>query len=175
MSKKNIEKKKNDDILEDDEKKVDDENKQQDIKKQKEDEDIVKLNDLLLRTTAEFDNYKKRTQKEMVQKYNVGVIDTVKKFIDVLENLERALENLKEDNDIKKGIEMTLNQFNTALTDLKVETVNPLNDVFDPNFHNAVMHIEDSSLPHNTICEVFRKGYKIGDKVIRFAMVKVAN
>jgi len=143
--------------------------------KETENDEVTKLNDILLRTAAEFDNYKKRTQKELVQRYNSGVVDTVKKFVDTLENLERALEACKEDNEIKKGIEMTLNQFNGILSTLKVEAIDPKNELFDPNFHNAVMHIEDSEFEANTVCEVFQKGYKIGDSVIRFAMVKVAN
>ncbi|MGL5972862.1 MAG: nucleotide exchange factor GrpE [Oscillospiraceae bacterium] len=136
---------------------------------------IHDLNNNYLRSVAEFDNLKKRTQKEQTQTFNNATAKTVKKFIDVLDNLQRALEFCKEDNEIKKGMEMTLEQFNKGLKALNVEEIDPLNQKFDPSLHNAVMHIEDETFENSTVCEVFQKGYKIGDSIIRFAMVKVAN
>ena len=129
-----------------------------------------------LRTMAEFDNYKKRTAREQVSTYNKAVGDTAKQFLDVFDNLERATSACTdENNELKKGVDLIVTQFNGVLSKLKIETISPLGEVFDPNFHSAVMHVEDENFENNTVCEVFQNGYKIGDNVIRFAMVKVAN
>lgn len=138
---------------------------------------ISELNDSFLRTAAEFDNFKKRTEKEKSQIYNNATINTIKEFLDVFDSLEKAGEICENqpDHDVSKGIILTINQYKKAFEKLNITEINPLNDVFDPSMHNAVMHIEDDKYDKNIVCEVFQKGYKINDNIIRFAMVKVAN
>lgn len=137
-------------------------------------EELEALKDRLLRTTAEYDNYRKRTSKEKENIYTDACEDILKEMLPVLDNLERALTVDGSAEDFKKGIDITVKQFNTSLEKLGVEEV--LTDgEFDPNLHNAVMHIEDDNLGKNQIAEVFQKGYKKGNKVLRYSMVKVAN
>lgn len=137
-------------------------------------EELEALKDRLLRTTAEYDNYRKRTIKEKENIYTDACEDILKEMLPVLDNLERALTVDGSAEDFKKGIDITVKQFNTSLEKLGVEEV--LTDgEFDPNLHNAVMHIEDDNLGKNQIAEVFQKGYKKGNKVLRYSMVKVAN
>ena len=131
--------------------------------------------DSYLRLAADYDNFRKRTIKEKEQSYGNGKADAVEKLLPVYDNLERALNQPTEDEAYKKGVEMTMTQLTEILTGLGVEIFGAVGDAFDPNFHNAVMHIEDESFGENTICQVFQKGFKIGDKVVRFAMVQVAN
>ena len=131
--------------------------------------------DAHLRVAAEFDNFRKRTLKEKEQSYGNGKADAVEKLLPVYDNLERALNQPTEDEAYKKGVEMTMTQLTEILTGLGVEIFGAVGDAFDPNFHNAVMHIEDENFGENTICQVFQKGFKIGDKIVRFAMVQVAN
>ena len=131
--------------------------------------------DAHLRVAAEFDNFRKRTLKEKEQSYSGGKADAVEKLLPVYDNLERALKQPTEDEAFKKGIEMTMTQLVGIFSGLGVEIFGNEGDAFDPNFHNAVMHIEDENLGENTICQVFQKGFKLGDKIIRFAMVQVAN
>lgn len=130
--------------------------------------------DKLLRITAEYDNFRKRTAKEKEGIYTDACEDVLKNILPVLDNLERAATVNGSIDDIKKGIEMTIRQFKESLEKLQVDEISTT-EGFDPNLHNAVMHIEDSSLGENQIVEVFQKGYKRNSKVLRHSMVKVAN
>lgn len=132
------------------------------------------LKERLLRLTAEYDNYRKRTSKEKEGIYTDACTDVLKEMIPVLDNLERAISVEGNVEDIKKGIEMTIKGFKTSFEKLGVEEIDA-NGEFDPNYHQAVMHIQDENLAANSIAEVFQKGYKRGDKVIRYTVVKVAN
>ena len=131
--------------------------------------------DQFLRLAAEYDNFRKRTQREKDGIYQDAVADTVKKFLPVYDNLERALHHETADEAYKKGVEMTLTELVKILDALGVKPFGEAGESFDPQRHNAVMHIEDESLGENVIAEVFQTGFAHGDKVIRFAMVKVAN
>ena len=131
--------------------------------------------DAHLRVAAEFDNFRKRTIKEKEASYGNGKADAVAKMLPVYDNLERALNQETTDAAYKKGVEMTMNELVKIFTSLGVEIFGNVGDAFDPNLHNAVMHIENEELGENTIAAVFQKGFKIGDKVVRFAMVQVAN
>ena len=131
--------------------------------------------DAHLRVAAEFDNFRKRTIKEKEASYGNGKADAVEKLLPVYDNLERALNQPTEDEAYKKGVEMTMTQLVGIFSGLGVETFGNVGEEFDPNFHNAVMHTEDESLGENVISQVFQKGFKLGDKIIRFAMVQVAN
>ena len=131
--------------------------------------------DAHLRLAAEYDNFRKRTLKEKEASYGNGKADAVAKMLPVYDNLERALNQPTEDAAYKKGVEMTMTELVKILNGLGVEIFGNAGDAFDPNLHNAVMHIDDESLEENTIAQVFQKGFKIGDKVVRFAMVQVAN
>ena len=131
--------------------------------------------DQYLRLAAEFDNFRKRTIKEKEASYGNGKADTVAKLLPVYDNLERALLQETADAAYKKGVEMTMAELVKIFTGLGVEIFGEPGDSFDPELHNAVMHIENEELSENTIAAVFQKGFKIGDKVIRFAMVQVAN
>ena len=133
------------------------------------------LTDTHLRLAAEFDNFRKRTVKEKEAAYGHGKADAVEKLLPVYDNLERALNQHTEDEAYKKGVEMTMNELVKIFTNLGVEIFGNVGEEFDPNLHNAIMHTEDESLGENTISMVFQKGFKIGDKVVRFAMVQVAN
>ena len=131
--------------------------------------------DAHLRVAAEFDNFRKRTLKEKEQSYGNGKADAVEKILPVYDNLERALNQPTEDEAYKKGVEMTMTQLVGIFSGLGVEIFGNVGEEFDPNFHNAVMHTEDENFGENTICQVFQKGFKLGEKIIRFAMVQVAN
>ena len=131
--------------------------------------------DAHLRVAAEFDNFRKRTLKEKEASYGNGKADAVEKLLPVYDNLERALNQPTEDEAFKKGVEMTMTQLVGIFSGLGVEIFGNVGDGFDPNFHNAVMHVEDENFGENTICQVFQKGFKLGEKIIRFAMVQVAN
>ncbi len=131
--------------------------------------------DSYLRLAADYDNFRKRTLKEKEQSYSGGKADAVEKLLPVYDNLERALNQPTEDEAYKKGVEMTMTQLVGILTSLGVEIFGNVGDAFDPNLHNAVMHTEDEALGENTVSQVFQKGFKIGDKIVRFAMVQVAN
>ena len=131
--------------------------------------------DSYLRLAADYDNFRKRTIKEKEQSYGNGKADAVEKLLPVYDNLERALNQPTEDADYKKGVEMTMNQLVSIFTGLGVEIFGNVGDAFDPNIHNAVMHTEDESVEENTITQVFQKGFKLGEKIVRFAMVQVAN
>ena len=131
--------------------------------------------DAHLRVAAEFDNFRKRTIKEKEASYGNGKADAVEKLLPVYDNLERALNQPCTDEAYKKGVEMTMTQLVGIFSGLGVEIFGNVGEEFDPNFHNAVMHTEDESLGENVISQVFQKGFKLGDKIIRFAMVQVAN
>ena len=131
--------------------------------------------DSFLRLAADYDNFRKRTVKEKEASYGNGRADTIGKLLPVYDNLERALNQPTEDAAYKKGVEMTMNELVKIFTGMGVEIFGNVGDGFDPNLHNAVLHIDDETLAENTISQVFQKGFKIGDKVIRFAMVQVAN
>ncbi len=133
------------------------------------------LNDKYLRICAEYDNFRRRSQKEKDNLYGDIKADTVQKFLPVYDNLERALKQGTEDEAYRKGVEMIMTQFNTTLEKLGVKKIESLGKTFDPNLHNAVMHVDDEEQGENVIVEVFQDGFMIGEKVIRFAMVKVAN
>ena len=131
--------------------------------------------DSYLRLAAEFDNFRKRTVKEKEASYGNGKADAVVKLLPIYDNLERALNQPTEDAAYKKGVELTMNELVKILNGLGVEIFGAPGDAFDPALHNAVMHIEDESLGENVIAQVFQKGFKLGDKVVRFAMVQAAN
>ena len=131
--------------------------------------------DQFLRLAAEFDNFRKRTIKEKEASYGNGKADTIAKLLPVYDNLERALNQETSDVAYKKGVEMTMTELVKIFNGLGVEIFGNVGDGFDPELHNAVMHIENEELGENTIAAVFQKGAKLGDKVIRFAMVQVAN
>lgn len=133
------------------------------------------LNDRLLRLMAEYDNYKKRTTREKEEISSFAKAMCVKEILGVLDNFERALACESADAGFKKGVEMTFQQFNEALIRLGVEEIRALNEPFDPQLHNAVNQTQDENFGENVVCQVFQKGYKLGDKVIRPAMVVVAN
>ena len=131
--------------------------------------------DAHLRVAAEFDNFRKRTIKEKEASYGNGKADAVAKMLPIYDNLERALNQPTEDAAYKKGVEMTMNELVKIFTALGAEIFGNAGDAFDPNLHNAVMHIDSEELGENTIAQVFQKGFKIGEKIVRFAMVQVAN
>ena len=131
--------------------------------------------DAHVRVAAEYDNFRKRTVKEKEASYGNGKADAVAKMLPVYDNLERALNQPTEESAYKKGVEMTMNELVKIFTSLGVEIFGNVGDAFDPNLHNAVMHIDSEELGENTIAQVFQKGFKISEKVVRFAMVQVAN
>lgn len=136
------------------------------------------IEDKYKRVCAEYDNYRKRTAKERETVYSEAYTDALRDILPVLDNLERALafSSVSEQNDkLTEGVKMTVNQFIDLLKRMGVESVGKIGDKFDPNLHNAVMHEENEELNENEITEVFQKGYKIGDRVIRYAMVKTVN
>ena len=135
-----------------------------------------KLKDQLLRTAAEYDNFRKRSDREKKAIYADATADAVSGLLGVADNLERAL--AQKDctvEDLRKGIEMVQNEMRSALRKLNVTEMGAVGDAFDPALHNAVAHIEDETLGENVVAQVFQKGYRIGDKVVRHAMVQVAN
>ena len=151
-------------------------------KKSKKDAELEKLkaeleakNDLLLRTAAEFDNFKKRTERERAGVAEIANANVIKELLPILDNIDRAALSDKESADYIKGIELIVKQFEALGGKLGILELAQVGDSFDPNCHEAVMHIEDENFGENTIAEVLQKGYKIGDTVIRPAIVKVAN
>ncbi len=131
--------------------------------------------DSYLRLAADYDNYRKRTAKEKEQSYSNGKADAVEKLLPVYDNLERAMNQPTQDEAYKKGVEMTMTQLVSIFNGLGVEIFGNVGESFDPNIHNAVMHTEEEGAPENTITQVFQKGFKLGEKIVRFAMVQVAN
>ena len=131
--------------------------------------------DVNLRLAAEYDNFRKRSQKEKDGAYANGKGDAVLKFLPIYDNLERALQQETADAAYKKGVEMTMTELQKILAGLGITIFGAAGEAFDPNLHNAVMHTQDENLGENVIAQVFQKGFRDGDKVIRFAMVQVAN
>ncbi len=138
-------------------------------------EELAAMNDKYLRLCAEYDNFRKRSQKEKDALYGDIKANTLKAFLPVYDNLVRALAQSTEDEAYKKGVEMIMTQFNSTMEKLGVTPMDCLGQKFDPAFHNAVMHVEDEEKGENEIVEVFQQGFMLGDRVVRFAMVKVAN
>ncbi|MDY3906086.1 MAG: nucleotide exchange factor GrpE [Lawsonibacter sp.] len=136
---------------------------------------MAQQEDKYLRLAAEYDNYRKRTAKEKETLWGDAKADTAGAFLPVYDNLERALKQETADEAFKKGVEMTMNQLKEILSKLGVTEIPALGQTFDPNLHNAVMHIDDENFGENEVAEVFQAGFQCGEKVIRFAMVKVAN
>lgn len=137
--------------------------------------ELTELKQKQLYILAEYDNYRKRTAKEKESIYRDATLDTVSAFLPVYDNLERAIAGLPEGDPHRQGMELIFKQFRESLEKRGVEEMDVLGKAFDPERMNAVMHIEDESFGENTVAEVFQKGFIMGDKVLRFAMVKVAN
>ena len=137
--------------------------------------ELAESKDKYLRLMAEYDNFRKRSAKERLDISASVKADTLSDILPVLDNFERALGTETQDEAYKQGIEMIFKQFSDALTKLGIEAIDPVGEVFDPNIANAVNQIEDPELGENVVAQVFQKGYRIGDKVIRYAMVVVAN
>ena len=144
-------------------------------KEEKQPEAPQGASDAYLRLLAEYDNYRKRSQREKDALFADIKADTLLKFLPVYDNLVRALKQPTEDEAYRKGIEMIMTQFNATMEKLGVEKIESLGKTFDPALHNAVMHVDDETKGESEIVEVFQEGFRLGDKVIRFAMVKVAN
>ena len=136
--------------------------------------ELEELNDKYLRLVAEYDNYRKRTAKEKEAIYPEAKVSVISSFLPVLDNLERALATAGDDP-VYEGVKMISKQFVETLKAAGVEEIPALGEKFDPNFHNAVMHVDDDNFGENEIVEEFQKGYKMGDRIIRYSMVKVAN
>ena len=136
---------------------------------------VAQQEDKFLRLAAEYDNYRRRTAKEKESIWSEAKADAAVAFLPVYDNLERALKQETADEAYKKGVEMTMNQLREVLSKLGLTEIDALGKPFDPNLHNAIMHVEDESFGENTVAEVFQAGFMLGEKVIRFAMVKVAN
>ena len=131
--------------------------------------------DAHLRLAAEYANFRKRTAVEKESSYANGKADAIEKLLPVYDNLSRALAQETADAAYKKGVEMTMNELVKILTAMGVEIIGNVGDQFDPNLHNAILHTEDESVAENTITQVFQQGFKMGEKIVRFAMVQVAN
>lgn len=175
MSKKKTEKAKEEEIKEDVNQKEEKDEKAEEEANPLEKE-LADTKEQLLRVTAEYANFRKRSEKEKNESYAYATAKTVGEILTVIDNLERALSNEQEDYEgLKKGVQMTYDGLMASLEKLGVTAFGESGDRFDPNFHNAVMHVEDDSLEANVITDVFQKGYKINDKVVRPAMVKTAN
>ncbi len=173
MSKKKTE-------IKDDEKEEKEELEQEEKKTEEEinplEKELADTKEQLLRVTAEYANFRKRSEKEKSESFAFATAKTVSEILSVIDNLERALSNEQEDYEgLKKGVQMTYDGLVTSLEKLGVTAYGESGEQFDPNLHNAVMHVEDDSLEANVITDVFQKGYKIKDKVVRPAMVKTAN
>ena len=147
-------------------------------KKDKKDEKIEELTDRLTRQMAEFDNFRKRTEKEKSQMYEVGAKDIIEKILPVVDNFERGLDAVKEEekeDPFVQGMEKVYKHLVTTLEGIEVKPIEAVGQPFDPNFHNAVMHVDDETLGENVIAEEFQKGYLYRDSVVRHSIVKVAN
>ncbi|MEA5012501.1 MAG: nucleotide exchange factor GrpE [Angelakisella sp.] len=138
-------------------------------------QELADANDRYVRLVAEYDNYRKRTAREKDSIYPDAVANTLKEILPVLDNFERALEAPCSDEEFKKGMTMIHEGLVSVLTRLGVEPIGVVGEEFDPNRHNAVMHVDDESLGKNVVAQIFQKGYRIGDKILRYAMVQQAN
>ena len=147
-------------------------------KKDKKDEKIAELNDKIMRTMAEFDNFRKRSEKEKSQMFEIGAKSIVEKILPVIDNFERGLASVSEEdkeNGFVTGMEQIYKQFITSLESVGVKAIDAVGKEFDPNFHNAVMHAEDENFGENIVSEELQKGYMYKDSVVRHSMVKVVN
>ncbi len=147
-------------------------------KKDKKDEQIAELTDKVKRQLAEFENFRNRTEKEKAHMYAVGAREVIEKMLPVVDNFERGIKSIPEEEKggpVASGMEMIYKQLMMVLTDLGVTPIEAVGQEFDPNFHNAVMHVENEELGENIIAEEFQKGYKYKDAVLRYSMVTVAN
>ena len=147
-------------------------------KKDKKDEKIEELTDRLTRQMAEFDNFRKRTEKEKSQMYEIGAKDIIEKILPVVDNFERGIAAVPEEeksNPFAEGMEKIYKQLMTTLEEIGVKPIEAVGQEFDPDFHNAVMHVEDETVGENIVVEEFQKGYMYKDSVVRHSMVKVAN
>ncbi len=135
---------------------------------------LAEAKDALLRTAAEYDNFRKRSQREKDAIHGESVATTIADFLPVIDNLDRALA-CNEDSALRQGLELTARQLHAVLEKMNISAIDPKGEAFDPNLHNAVMHTEDPELGESVVAEVLQKGYLMGDRVIRFAMVSVAN
>ncbi len=147
-------------------------------KKNKKDEKIEELTDRLTRQMAEFDNFRKRTDKEKSQMYEVGAKDIIEKILPVVDNFERGLDAVKEEDKedpFVQGMEKVYKHLMTTLEEIEVKPIEAVGKEFDPNFHNAVMHVDDENFGENIVAEEFQKGYTYRDSIVRHSMVKVAN
>ena len=144
-------------------------------KKSKHQKMIDDLNDRVMRQMAEFENFRKRSDKEKSQMYDMGVKTTIEKILPVVDNFERGLDSASEDDSFADGMKMIYKQLMTSLEDIGVKEIEAEGEEFNPDYHNAVMHVEDEELGENVVVEVLQKGYTYNDSVIRHAMVKVAN
>lgn len=147
-------------------------------KKDKKDEKIDELTDRLTRQMAEFDNFRKRTEKEKAQMYEIGAKDIIEKILPIVDNFERGLSSVSEEEKetpFAEGMEKIYKQLMTTLEGIGVKPIEAVGQEFNPDFHNAVMHVEDEALGENVIAEEFQKGYTYRDSVVRHSMVKVAN
>lgn len=138
-------------------------------------DELAAAEDKYLRLAAEYDNFRKRTTREKESAWSDSKAETALAFLSVYDNLERALKQTCADEAYAKGVEMTMTGLKDVLAKLGIEEIPALGETFDPNVHNAVMHVEDDSVEENTIVEVFQSGFRLGEKIMRFAMVKVAN
>lgn len=171
MSKKKDNKPEKEEILDNEEVIEEKEPEQNPLEKE-----LADTKEQLLRVTAEYANFRKRSEKEKSDSFAFATAKTVSEILSTIDNLERAISNELEDYDgLKKGVQMTYDGLMASLEKLGVTAYGEVGEQFDPNFHNAVMHIEDDSLEANVITDVFQRGYKINDKVVRPAMVKTAN
>ncbi len=147
-------------------------------KKDKRDEQIAELTDKVKRQLAEFENFRNRTEKEKSHMYAVGARDVIEKILPVVDNFERGIKSVPEEEKegpVASGMEMIYKQLMTVLTDLGVTPIEAVGQEFDPNLHNAVMHVENEELGENIVAEEFQKGYQYKDAVLRYSMVSVAN
>lgn len=147
-------------------------------KKDKKDEKIEELTDKLTRQMAEFDNFRKRTEREKSQMYEIGAKDIIEKILPVVDSFERGLDAVKEEekeHPFMQGMDKVYKQMLTVLKEIGVTPIEAVGREFDPAFHNAVMHVEDENLGENIVAEEFQKGYMYHDSVVRHSMVKVAN
>ena len=149
--------------------------RRKDKEKEKLKTQVEELNDRLLRSLAEFDNYRKRTEKEKTANYAIGARDVVEKILPVADSFERGLSSAPEEDPFAEGMRMIYKQLMTALEDLGVRPIEAVGQPFDPNLHNAVMHVDDEEAGENVVVEEFQKGYTYKDSVVRHSMVKVAN
>jgi len=166
------------DLKEESEDSSQDDKKEKKEKKDKKDEKIEELQDRLMRTMAEFENFRKRSEREKATMFDMGAKAVIEKLLPVMDNFERGIKSISEgdkENPYAQGMEKICSQFQTTFKEIGIETMETVGQQFDPNVHNAVMHIEDETFGENEIVEEFQKGYKYHETVVRCPMVKVAN